>query len=205
MKRLGLLLAVLFLSNGWAENKGSTLTFQRTEVTSPLKIGSRPRVTPYTMIYARIQPYDLYGNYLEEWIDRPLYHNREFRDSAAGQRTLASAKSVSELFYERGILVNPRVDKDLFSGIARVKSYLSRKNGLPDLYIFSCCTNMIREIKGYFWGKGDSPEKRDDHAMDELRYYLMTRPKNAVPPQEESEIARDKMRRIRKLRRRPNG
>lgn len=85
MKWLGLLLAVLFSGNGWAEDKGSTLTFQRTEVTSPLKIGSRPRVTPYTMIYARIQPYDLYGNYLEEWIDRPLYHNREFRDSAAGQ------------------------------------------------------------------------------------------------------------------------
>ena len=85
MKWLGLLLAVLFSGNGWAEDKGSTLTFQRTEVTSPLKIGSRPRVTPYTMIYARIQPYDLYGYYLEEWIDRPLYHNREFRDSAAGQ------------------------------------------------------------------------------------------------------------------------
>lgn len=126
-------------------------------------------------------------------------------DSAAGQRTLASAKSVSELFYERGILVNPRVNKDLFSGVAQVKSYLNRKNGLPDLYIFSCCTQMIREIKGYFWGKGESPEKKDDHAMDELRYYLMTRPKNAAPPREESEIARDKRRRIRQLGRRRHG
>ena len=84
MKRFGFFLAVLFLGSGWAEDKESTLTFQRTEVTSPLKIGSRPRATPHTMIYARIQPYDLYGNYLEEWIDRPLYHNREFRDSASG-------------------------------------------------------------------------------------------------------------------------
>ena len=49
-------------------------------------------------------------------------------DPAAGQRTLASAQSVSELFAERGILVNPRVDKDVFSGIARVKSYLKRDN-----------------------------------------------------------------------------
>ena len=58
-------------------------------------------------------------------------------DPAAGQRTLASAKSVSELFYERGILVDTRVDKDVFTGIARVKSYLNLKNGLPNLYIFS--------------------------------------------------------------------
>lgn len=124
-------------------------------------------------------------------------------DSAAGQRTLAASKSVSELFYERGILVNPNVNKDLFSGIAQVKSFLNRKNGLPDLYIFSNCTNMIRELKSYFWGSGENPEKKDDHAMDELRYYLMTRPRPsepAAPPA--SEVRRDKERRIRRLRRR---
>ena len=38
---------------------------------------------------------------------------------------------------------------------------------------------MIREIKGYFWGNGDLPVKRDDHAMDELRYYIMSRPESA--------------------------
>ncbi len=120
-------------------------------------------------------------------------------DSAAGQRTLASSKSVVELFYERGILANPKVNKDLFTGIARVKSYLSRKNGLPDLYIFSCCVNLIREIKGYFWGTGESPNKRDDHAMDELRYYLCSRPVPPVATVEESEVKRDKDKRIRRL------
>ncbi len=120
-------------------------------------------------------------------------------DSAAGQRTLASSKSVSELFYERGILVNPKVNKDLFTGIARVKSYLNRKNGLPNLFIFSCCTNMIREIKGYFWGNGESPNKKDDHAMDELRYFLCTCPQSTPVLPEESEVKKDKDRRIRKL------
>jgi len=125
-------------------------------------------------------------------------------DSAAGQRTLASAKSVSELFYERDILVNPRVNKEMFTGIARVKSYLNGQNGLPNLYIFSCCPQMIREIKGYFWGNGDNPEKHDDHAMDELRYYLMSRPKPAVA--RESEMTREKDKLIRRLRRkRPPG
>lgn len=57
-------------------------------------------------------------------------------DSAAKQRTLSGVKSVCELFYERDILVNPDVDKDLFAGIARVKSYLNRKTGSP-ISIFS--------------------------------------------------------------------
>lgn len=123
-------------------------------------------------------------------------------DSAAGQRTLAAEKSVSELFRERGICVNPNVNKQLFSGIACVKSYLSRKNQMPNLYIFKGCVNLIRELKSYFWGSGDVPVKRDDHCLDELRYYLMTRPKSVPPAPEKSVIARDKDRRIRALKRR---
>ena len=43
-------------------------------------------------------------------------------DSASNQKTLASSKSVAELFYERGLNVDTNVNKYLFSGIARVKS-----------------------------------------------------------------------------------
>lgn len=89
-------------------------------------------------------------------------------DSAANQCTLASAKSVSELFYERGILVDTNVDKDVYSGINRVKSFLRRGNGEGDLYIFSDCVNMIEEFKTYRWQDGDTPLKRDDHCMDEV-------------------------------------
>ena len=113
-------------------------------------------------------------------------------DSAAKQRTLASVKSVAELFYERGILVNPDVDKDLFSGIARVKSYLNTKNSLPNIYIFRSCVELIKELKGYYWGSGDVPKKVDDHALDEMRYYLMTRPKKSSLKREKSLIERDK-------------
>lgn len=126
-------------------------------------------------------------------------------DSAAGQRTLAASKSVSELFYERGVLVDPRVKKDLFSGIAQVKSYLSRDNGMPNLYIFSCCSHLIREFKGYFWGSGESPVKRDDHCLDALRYYLMTRPTGAPPVPQQSAVRRDKDRLIRSLNRAKKG
>ncbi len=123
-------------------------------------------------------------------------------DSAARQRTLGSVKSVVELFYERDILVNPNVEKDLFAGIARVKSYLNHKNGLPNLYIFRGCAHLIRELKGYYWGSGDTPRKADDHSLDEMRYYLMSRPKKSAPALEQSPIQRDKERRLRRLKRR---
>lgn len=101
-------------------------------------------------------------------------------DSAANQKTLSGTKSVAELFLDYGISVNTAVNKDLLSGISRVKSYLRNVNKQSKLFIFKNCTNMIREIKGYWWGNSDAPIKKDDHAMDELRYYIMSMPENAV-------------------------
>ena len=118
-------------------------------------------------------------------------------DSAANQKTLASIKSVTELFYERGINVNPNVNKDLFSGIARVKEYFKSDR----LFIFRNCVNLIRELKCYRWGKGDNPVKKDDHCLDDLRYFIMTRPKSEKPKENLSEIAKDKIRLAKKLRR----
>ncbi len=99
-------------------------------------------------------------------------------DSAANQRTLASEKNVVELFRDNGIIVNSKVNKDLFAGISVVKTYLKNADGRARLFIFKNCVNLIREIKSYWWGDGDVPIKKDDHSLDELRYYLMTKPIN---------------------------
>lgn len=120
-------------------------------------------------------------------------------DSAANQKTLASLKSVSELFYDYGISVNPNVNKDMFSGIQRVKEYLRVNNGRPKLFIFRNCVNLIRELKSYFWGANDLPKKTDDHALDELRYYLMTKPSNAKEFKPKTQIQKDKERLYRKI------
>ena len=120
-------------------------------------------------------------------------------DSAANQRTLSGEKSVTELFYDNGILVNPRVNKDLFSGINRVKSYFKNSLGESKLFIFRTCTNLIREIKGYFWGSGDAPLKKDDHSLDELRYYIMSRPENSIKEQQKTIIQKDKEKMYRRL------
>lgn len=115
-------------------------------------------------------------------------------DSAANQKTLASSKSVSELFYELGINVNTNVNKDLFTGISRVRSYIKNSEGKSKLFIFKTCVNLIREIKNYRWGDGDVPIKKDDHSLDELRYYIMSRPENLKKQDALSEIQKDKRR-----------
>ena len=68
------------LSIGAIAGATSALPVQESVYTSPMIIGPRQRVVPHTRIFARIQPYDLYGNYLDTWLDRPLYHSRNYRD-----------------------------------------------------------------------------------------------------------------------------
>ena len=120
---------------------------------------------------------------------------RALIDSAANQKTLAALKSVTELFCEHGILVKPNVNKDLFSGIARVKEYLKNKR----IFIFRNCVNLIRELKRYRWSEGDVPKKTDDHCLDELRYFIMSRPQVKQPQPQMTAVQKDKARLARKI------
>lgn len=119
-------------------------------------------------------------------------------DSAANQHTLAASKSVADLFFDNNIVVNTKVNKDLFAGINTVKSYFCNSLGKPQIFIFKTCTNLIREIKSYWWGNGDTPKKKDDHALDEMRYFLMTRPQPPKEPKVQNVLAEHKNRIIRK-------
>ena len=120
-------------------------------------------------------------------------------DSAANQTTLASKKSVADLFYDHKILVNTNVNKDIFSGVQRVKSYIKNSLGESKLFIFNTCKNLIREIKSYRWGKGDNPIKADDHSLDELRYYIMSRPENKKPKPQLNIVQMEKERLIKQM------
>jgi len=124
---------------------------------------------------------------------------RALIDSAANQRTLNGVKSVAELFYECGIAADTDVNKDVFYGINKVKSMLRPLNSPPKLYVFKNCVNMIREFKGYSWGGGDSPVKKDDHAMDELRYYVCKTDDPKPVKIEKTVIEKDKERLAKKL------
>jgi hypothetical protein len=58
---------------------------------------------------------------------------------------------------------------------------------------------MIEEFYSYYWAEGDTPIKKDDHCMDELRYYVMSKPKPAEKGVSESVIYKDKMKKARRL------
>lgn len=122
-------------------------------------------------------------------------------DSASTQRTLQSLKSVAELFYDNGIILNTKVNKDVFTGISRVKEYLKNRK----LFIFNNCPNMIREFKSYWWKDGDKVKKVDDHAMDDLRYYIMSKPKELTSVYQKNDVERDIERLIKHNSRSRNG
>ena len=80
-------------------------------------------------------------------------------------------------------------NNEVSTGIDRVKSYLklSERTGKPRLYIFDTCTNLIDEMVKYRWkelapgqaatsNQKEEPVKKDDHAVDALRYAVMSRP-----------------------------
>lgn len=123
-------------------------------------------------------------------------------DSAALQRTLAGTRSVAQLFLDEGIAVNPRVDKSVWAGVQKVKQYLGDAPGRPKLYIFNTCTEMIREFLLYRYGQGDEPIKKDDHALDELRYFVASRPLPAAAERADKSFVQKDIERL--LRRRKN-
>lgn len=87
-------------------------------------------------------------------------------------------------------------NNDVGQGIDRVKSYLKPdKNGRPRLYIFETCENLLDEIAQYKWAERpmsqqgklnekEEPVKHNDHAVDALRYVIMTCPE-PVPKTED--------------------
>lgn len=121
---------------------------------------------------------------------------RALIDPAATQKTLAAERSVLELFADQNIICN-LANNSVWTGIQRVKEYLKLRpneqtdvwpKGKPKLFIFRTCTHMIAEFKSYRWAEptekknpDEKPIKKRDHAMDDLRYFAMSRPDPAEP------------------------
>lgn len=84
---------------------------------------------------------------------------------------------------------------DVQVGIDRVKSYLKPTGRLkrPMLYIFDTCTNLIEEMTQYRYqelkpnqegkrAEHEKPVKANDHALDALRYVVVTLPEPNKEP-----------------------
>lgn len=94
----------------------------------------------------------------------------------------AAAQTRAE-FSKRG-LPTASSKKDVMAGIESVKRYLKvRTNGKPKLYIFEHCKTLIKQMRTYRYYKStnrginplapqDKPVKKDDDAVDALRYLI---------------------------------
>lgn len=80
-------------------------------------------------------------------------------------------------------------NNEVETGIDRVKQYLkvSERTQKPRLFIFDTCTNVIEQMTQYKYEEltpgqemakniKETPVKKDDHAVDALRYAIMSRP-----------------------------
>lgn len=90
-----------------------------------------------------------------------------------------SAASFKVDLQRRGIhAIN--ADNDVGNGIVRMTSLLKGDIKYGQLYIHSDCKNLIREVESYVWDSKkaergiDEPLKKDDHAIDALRYAVNT-------------------------------
>jgi hypothetical protein len=111
--------------------------------------------------------------------------------------------SVADEYLDAGIST-VKGQNDVIAGINRVKEFLKLDperyhpflrtedgesiKGAPKLYIFENCTHLIEEMQQYRWKQEmalsgnpntddvkERPVKRDDHAVDALRYLIMSR------------------------------
>jgi PBSX family phage terminase large subunit len=86
-----------------------------------------------------------------------------------------SAEAFRLELQRRGMHVTP-ANNEVSDGIQIMTSIMKK----GDLCVHARCKNLIREIEGYVWDENkvekgdDAPLKRDDHAVDALRYAVAT-------------------------------
>lgn len=109
-------------------------------------------------------------------------------DPAMSQHNVITGSTVQSEYAQYGIYINP-ANNEVLSGINKVNTYLQlQKNGRPRWYVTRNCAKLIWEMQRYRWktwankqserqnNKYDVAHKKDDHAMDDLRYFFTIMP-----------------------------
>jgi len=130
-------------------------------------------------------------NGIREWYNKyPI--TVEYIDPSARAKTReknGQLWSVLDEFMDAGINPIP-ANNDVLAGINRVNEYFKAGR----IKIFKNCVNLIREIPEYQWqrlkpaqlgqvNEPEKPKKLNDHAVDSMRYYIMSRPDVPIIPE----------------------
>jgi phage terminase large subunit-like protein len=116
------------------------------------------------------------------------YHQdiRGYCDPAMKQRNPLNGNSVILEYRLMGVPLIPS-NNNVQIGLARMLGYLNHGKW----FITENCVNLKREMRRYRWktreskklqekhGNYDEPHKKDDHAVDDCRYFFMSRPELA--------------------------
>lgn len=94
-------------------------------------------------------------------------------DSASNQKTSACEVSTAMQYRNCGLPVDANVNKNLAHGLLEMKSCFGNADGKRSLFVFKNCVHLISELRGYYWGDGEQPQKVNDHTIDALRYIVM--------------------------------
>lgn len=120
------------------------------------------------------------------WNVMPSYY---VADPSIKNKDPITGTSIHEEYARAGLMFTLG-NNDVPAGIERVKSYIRNrmKDGRPFWVCTDKCEAVVWEIVKYRWkkfknkasnkelNKFEVPMKKDDHAMDSLRYFLMSRP-----------------------------
>ena len=182
-----------FILGEWAQAEGRIYDFFGPEMVGEVPAG--PFEQWYVSIdYGTVNPTSmgLWGRYRGVWYRvSEFYFNsriamRQMTDEEyaaqlqklVGQRKLTavivdpSAASFIEVLRRRGWAVR-KADNDVLSGIRLTSDCL--KDGR--IVICRGCSDCIREMDAYIWdlsAPGDRVKKENDHAMDDMRYFVST-------------------------------
>jgi len=94
-------------------------------------------------------------------------------DSAANQKTSACEVSTAMQYRNHGLAVDTNVNKNMAQGLLEMKARFGNADGHRSLFVFKNCVHLIDELRGYYWGEGEQPQKANDHTIDALRYVVM--------------------------------
>jgi len=147
------------------------------------------------LVYQNAQEYNSIVKMFQEELRA---ENREFiidymvGDPSTQNRDPITGTSIRQEYGENGVWYMLG-NNDVRAGILRVKSVI----GSGRLKVTENCTNLLREARTYKWKKPvsskvqarsnllEEPVKRNDHALDALRYGIMTLPKTEKEEREE--------------------
>lgn len=115
--------------------------------------------------------------------ERTLVHAENIKNLSGNERiyrTCADHDASERAELEEQGLSTVAAKKDIVSGVQELKKRLvPGSNGKPSIFFFSTLKNTLGEIYEYIWDDSASkamkevPLKKNDHAMDALRYMVM--------------------------------